>query len=907
QLLYQSELITNQSFMGLHGKFQISIALEKLLSDSGLTYRKISNTTYTVHKTRKRLDDSTHIDLLSSSAPNLNIPEIITTGQSRKDGCCLDKPNTASKATIPDLQLPKSAESIDDLYFQESANLSLSDAFRDFSSVVVTDKSGNLSLRGFNLEERSLLVSGIPIVDRGILDVSLNNVAGIEIAKGASSALYGYGQPNGLINLILKEPQPYNRHQLMAVAGNQDTELALDFNRELNHQLWGRLVVMHKETKEEKSETNHEQFAPSFRFESDGEITITLGLEWNRQSINGDEGLRPYEQPIESASLLYSLLVPRSSEVDFYPASGAAPDDEQNFKSADGYIDIQQPLANDWQHHSRLFYGKAENKFSQSQDLNIWLNTLVNPRFGFQPLALIAPFSVVQNRTNAIGQYLMEMENRYAIPDSGVRLEDFLSSVSPWVDETILQNTRDFFSARANVFDVMSFIYGDPFENIDGWGDNKARFYYYLNTGKRTKQREGFESNFSKAFRFADWDHELLLGVSYFTRRNFKRSYLNFNGDLYQMGTNLIADGEYQLGFQLRRQAFVNWYDPYGRTNYNPMQTLPTQTALELGNLGISASNEFGFDNQRLQVEEDSKTQSLGFYLQDHVKFNEQWMMLAAIGFYHYQRKVYHRELNTYAPLSGEFIYIETQDKPEDNFIAPSFGLTFLPWPELSLFSSYSKQYDILEGASILQESFEPEETSNYELGFKWRANNSLNIDFARYHLIKENWLSNDATSNGLLQQQGELINNGYELSIGGLITPYLEFDIYYAQSKVETKQQNAPLNRIGQPERNAGASFTFYASDLGSTSWSFSLGLEYLGTRDYNYQDLRYQLDSSTLLNLTYRYHWSFTSVTLALDNVTDETWYVGSSYRPVQEVAPNYLAQGYGQRFRAILQTEF
>ncbi|MCG8668314.1 MAG: STN domain-containing protein, partial [Pseudomonadales bacterium] len=85
QLLYQSELITNQSFMGLHGKFQVSIALEKLLSDSGLTYRKISNTTYTVHKTRKRLDDSTHRELLSFSAPKLNIPEIITTGQSRKD------------------------------------------------------------------------------------------------------------------------------------------------------------------------------------------------------------------------------------------------------------------------------------------------------------------------------------------------------------------------------------------------------------------------------------------------------------------------------------------------------------------------------------------------------------------------------------------------------------------------------------------------------------------------------------------------------------------------------------------------------------------------------------------------------------------------------------------------------
>jgi len=83
-----------------------------------------------------------------------------------------------------------------------------------------------VSIRGLNRENVITLIDGNRIatstdVAARLSMVDMNNVERVEVIKGASSSIYGSGATGGIINIITKSPQLYDRFSLN---GNVITE-----------------------------------------------------------------------------------------------------------------------------------------------------------------------------------------------------------------------------------------------------------------------------------------------------------------------------------------------------------------------------------------------------------------------------------------------------------------------------------------------------------------------------------------------------------------------------------------------------------------------------------------------------------------------------------------------------------
>lgn len=83
-----------------------------------------------------------------------------------------------------------------------------------------------ISIRGLNRENVITLVDGNRIststdVAARLSLIDMNNVERVEIIKGASSSIYGSGATGGIVNIITKSPQRYDR---LSINGNVITE-----------------------------------------------------------------------------------------------------------------------------------------------------------------------------------------------------------------------------------------------------------------------------------------------------------------------------------------------------------------------------------------------------------------------------------------------------------------------------------------------------------------------------------------------------------------------------------------------------------------------------------------------------------------------------------------------------------
>ena len=147
-----------------------------------------------VNKEISSNDDIEHMTILGK----------ITSGEYRNDFA-----SSATKTYTNNLDIAQPVDVVNQALIDSQLALQLDDVYRNSASVNIVDPLGHTNIRGFRLNENSggILKNGLREVSQGFAFPSLANIEKIEILKGSSSALYGRGEPGGIVNLITNQDE----------------------------------------------------------------------------------------------------------------------------------------------------------------------------------------------------------------------------------------------------------------------------------------------------------------------------------------------------------------------------------------------------------------------------------------------------------------------------------------------------------------------------------------------------------------------------------------------------------------------------------------------------------------------------------------------------------------------------
>ena len=162
----------------------------------------------------------------------------------------LDETSLATKTPVKLLDLPQSVQVYPNQLIEDRAILEGNDLFRNVSGLNQSTYSA-MVFRGFT--QREILYNGARGNPFGSLDgdvnnagfstsqIRLTNIQRVEVLKGPTAALYGAGEPGGLINYVTKQPKEVLDGELQVRFGSFGQKYASgDFGGPLGKRLLAR-------------------------------------------------------------------------------------------------------------------------------------------------------------------------------------------------------------------------------------------------------------------------------------------------------------------------------------------------------------------------------------------------------------------------------------------------------------------------------------------------------------------------------------------------------------------------------------------------------------------------------------------------------------------------------------------
>ncbi|MEM1412605.1 MAG: TonB-dependent siderophore receptor [Pseudomonadota bacterium] len=146
------------------------------------------------------------------------IEEVIVTGRAKEFYLETDT-TIGSKIDLDLLELPQSAQVLTEQLIIDQAARDITDLYRSIAGVSEFSYSG-VTFRGFR-DDQNLLYDGVrgdPF--SGFSVPQIYNIERVEVLKGPAAALYGRGQPGGVINYVTKKPSFERQTELLLTGGN---------------------------------------------------------------------------------------------------------------------------------------------------------------------------------------------------------------------------------------------------------------------------------------------------------------------------------------------------------------------------------------------------------------------------------------------------------------------------------------------------------------------------------------------------------------------------------------------------------------------------------------------------------------------------------------------------------------
>ncbi|MEM9257252.1 MAG: TonB-dependent receptor, partial [Pseudomonadota bacterium] len=221
-------------------------------------------------------------------AQSPQVEEIIVTG--RAQDFYLDEETTlGSKLDLDVLELPQSVQVLTQQLILDQAARDITDLYRSMPGVSEYSYSG-VTIRGFR-DSNNVFYDGVrgdPY--SGFSVPQLFNVERVEVLRGPSSAVYGSGEPGGLINYVSKKPDFDDNIELAATTGNYGLYGGwVDARGGLTESVAYRLAGFYEEQNSFRNNVDEKntEIAGGLLFQLSDETSLTTTFDYVDQKLSG--------------------------------------------------------------------------------------------------------------------------------------------------------------------------------------------------------------------------------------------------------------------------------------------------------------------------------------------------------------------------------------------------------------------------------------------------------------------------------------------------------------------------------------------------------------------------------------------------------------------------------------------
>ncbi|MFG0631101.1 TonB-dependent receptor [Pseudomonas sp. xss_2] len=268
-----------------------------------------------------------------------------------------------------------------------------------------------------------------------------------------------------------------------------------------------------------------------------------------------------------------------------------------------------------------------------------------------------------------------------------------------------------------------------------------------------------------------------------------------------------------------------------------------------------------------------SVVDSRGLYLQDQIRLNDQWQILAGVRFDQFEVETTNQIRNL-------------SEKQDSNTTSPRLGVVYSPWQDHSFYASWSKTFSpvgggligITPGAPGNANDTGPELSRQKEIGVKsdW-LDDRLTTTLAIYELELYNRRTRDANNPELIQLSGLQRSRGIELTATGNIVGnwYVRGGIGIQDAIIVEDNNGQEGNRINDVAKRNGSLFITWKPELG---WYAETGLTLVGERYADNQNTTV-LPGYGRWDALAGFRTRDWDVRAALNNIADKTYYASAT----------------------------
>ncbi|MEE1889422.1 TonB-dependent receptor [Pseudomonas carassii] len=260
---------------------------------------------------------------------------------------------------------------------------------------------------------------------------------------------------------------------------------------------------------------------------------------------------------------------------------------------------------------------------------------------------------------------------------------------------------------------------------------------------------------------------------------------------------------------------------------------------------------------------------STGLYLQDQIRLNDEWQVLAGVRFDRF-------EVDTTSRMSG------IQENQDSTSTSPRLGVVYTPWKDHSFYASWSKSFAPVGGGLIglspgtkgNANQTDPELTRQKEIGVKseW-FDERLSTTLAVYEIELYNRRQEDPLNKGTYLLTGLQRSRGIELTATGNVVGnwYVRGGLGLQDATIVKDDNGNEGKRVNDVAKRNASLFVTWKPELG---WYAETGLTLVGDRYADNQNTVILPGYGRWDALAgYRTHdWD---VRAALSNITDKTYY--------------------------------
>ncbi|WP_336041518.1 TonB-dependent siderophore receptor [Acinetobacter dispersus] len=299
--------------------------------------------------------------------------------------------------------------------------------------------------------------------------------------------------------------------------------------------------------------------------------------------------------------------------------------------------------------------------------------------------------------------------------------------------------------------------------------------------------------------------------------------------------------------------------------------------------------------------DQTDKLHTYGFYMQDAIHLNENWIAVLGGRYLNYQQ------------TAGRGRPFKENTNTNDDAWLPHAGLVYQWNDQLSLYGSYteslkpSSSIAPLGSNAVIDADVKPEQAKSYEVGAKYEFNDRIKANFALYNIKKRNVLAkvtNPSSNEVELHTTGAVRSKGAELDLTGRLTDQLDATLTYAYTDAKVTEDELGLqgNRLNNVARDtASLALAYNYGELYHGNLRLGLSGNYVGKRAGNSENT-FDLPEYALANAFVSYDTTIAKQAVNfqfnLNNIFDKTYYTASV---------NNLAVSQGDSRQAVLRATF